>query len=160
MQLNAVKPRQAGVASRLGVFLDKGFDFMRFKGAWHVIGLHANAVRDHFARRQQGAGRHCFCACCLDVMAAYAAAMHDLQHDQTAFGMNRIGHLQPALDLFGCGNAGLSAIGLACGAGPSAFGHNQSCVAALAIIISHQVVGNTVCIGAVACHGGHDDAIF
>ena len=113
MQLNAVKSSQAGIACCLGMFLHYGFDFMRFKRAWHVVRLHARIVCDHFASRQQGAGGNCFGAGCFDVMAANATAVHDLQNNQTTFCMHRFGYFLPTLYLFGRSDARLPAIGLA-----------------------------------------------
>ena len=142
------------------MFLHDGFDFMRFKGPRHVIGLHASIVCHHFACGQQGAGGHCFCARGFDVMAAYAATVHDLQHDQAPFGMHSLGHCLPALDVFSGGNARLSAIRLTVGAGPGALGHNQAGIAALSVVLGHQGIGHTLCICAVARHGRHHDSIF
>ena len=63
------------------MLLHNGFDFLCFKGAGHVVGLHACAVCDNLPCGQKGAGCDCFRTAGFDVMAANAAAMHDLQNN-------------------------------------------------------------------------------
>src|SRR5690606_17735521 len=88
-----------------------------------------------------------------------AAAMHELRHDQAAFGMDGLRNLAPASDLPGRIDARRAAIALASRAGLQAFGNDEAGARALAIIFNMQVGGRIARAGTAARHGRHDDAI-
>ena len=160
MQLDGVKAGVAGAPGSCAMFGDDRPHLGGAERLGQVIGLHAAAVGKHLALRLQGRRRHAAASRTLDMHAANAPAMHDLQGDQATTRVHRCANRLPGLHMRLMGDARLAAIGLPLGAGPGAFGYHQAGFAPLAVVLDHQVIGAAVGIGAVARHGRHDDAVL
>jgi hypothetical protein len=159
VQLDAVEAGGARVVGGRGVLPHHRLHLGRRQRARLVEGLQAGGVGEDLAGGADRARRHRLDARRLDVAAADAPGMHELQHDQPAVRVHRVGDAAPGSDLFRRRDAGLAAIGLADDARPSPLGDDQAGAGTLGVVRNHLVAGHAVGMGAVARHRRHHDAV-
>ena len=140
-------------------FRDHPGDLVRCERARHG-GFHRHAIgAGDRVRTADGRGGHRFGGGILVRRHRCPADVHQLHHDAAAFGMDGIGNLAPARDLFGRVDARRAPVALAGGGRLGAFGDDQAGSGALAVIFHHQVGRHVARPGAVTRHRCHDDAV-
>ena len=92
-------------------------------------------------------------------LAANAPAVHQLQHDASAGGMHRVGHLFPARDLGRGVDAGLVPEGGVALHRHRRLGDQQAGAGALGVVGGHQFARHMAGFGAAARERGHQDAV-
>lgn len=101
------------------------------------------------------------CAVRLQVRMGHAAHVPKLGEDHPAFGMHRIGHCAPAVDLRRGVDARGPGITLAAGLDLRALADHEPGRGTLAVIDGHQVCGDVAGLGAsLARERRQDDAVF
>jgi len=162
VDFHAIEAGSHGVGRRPAEILDDTGQFGDFQrtrdGAIHHAPDAILADDPDLGVRSQGGGGYGWLAV-VKRWVRHAPDMPQLQKHASAGGVNRIGHLAPAVDL-GLGiNAGRETVALTLAGNLRGFADDQSGGRTLGVILGHQGVGNIAGLGgAAARHGTHDDA--
>ena len=156
--LDAVEAGGDGVAGGVAVVGDQARDFVGAQRA--RLGNILEALRSEgLAFRALGGARHRHHARRQQREVRDAAHMPELHDDLAALGVNRVGDLLPARDLFFAVDARRVEVALAFGRNLRALGDDQPGAGALLVVRDHQRGGHLVRAGTVAGEWCHHDAV-